>query len=149
MQSLEITDLLLSILRRWRSESPVGRGVVTQEQYWVLKSLSDSGPQRLKDLADRLGCTPSSASVAVKRLERTGLVERKRAEADEREVRINLTGEGERQFAAWRGDRLGMMSTIFETLSRSERDQLEALLRKAVLAGEKPDGGSRGRARNV
>lgn len=135
MQSTEIPDLLLAVWKRWRNESPAARGQVTQEQYWVLRTLNRSGPQRLKDLAASLGITPSSASIVVKRLKRDGFVVRNRGKEDEREVRVSLTQKGSGQLDAWRRAQLSRLSALFEGLTSEERSQLERLLRKAV--GEK------------
>ena len=137
----EIPDLFMRIWRKWRSSSPVGKGDVTQEQYWILRMLSVSGPQRIKDLADRLECTPSTASVSVKRLEKAGLVSRERSRDDEREVKVMLTEEGGSTVASWRREQLGNLSALFERLDAREKRELESLLRK--VAGPEPAEGPR------
>ncbi len=132
MESSEIPDLLLLVWKKWRTESPVGQGVITQEQYWVLRTLERSGPQRLKDLASKLGCTPSTASIVVKRLEGSRLVLRKRSREDEREVRVDLTRLGLERLTAWRRNQLTRLSRLFDGLTGAERKDLEGLLRKAL-----------------
>ncbi len=135
METSEIPDLLLLIWKKWRTGSPVGQGVITQEQYWVLRTLERSGPQRLKDLANKLGCTPSTASIVVKRLEKSKLVLRKRSREDEREVRVDLTRPGLERLGAWRRNQLTRLSRLFDDLTATERKDLERLLRR-VLAQE-------------
>ncbi|MDG7016314.1 MAG: MarR family transcriptional regulator [Nitrososphaerota archaeon] len=132
MADTDLPDLFLKVWRRWRSGSPVGKGEVTQEQYWVLRTLDVSGSQRLKDLAEKLGCTPSSASTAVKRLVRSGLVTRERGKDDEREVSVRLTKEGESKLTSWRSDQLARATVLFEPLSANERRALGTLLEKVA-----------------
>jgi DNA-binding MarR family transcriptional regulator len=135
VSSESISDLLLVLWQRWRSASPVKRGAITREQYWVLRMLSERGKMKIKDLASAIGCTPGSASVAVKRLERTGLVKRERKEKDERVVTVTLAKSGAKKLDSWRGDQLAYMSALFEPLNARERRVLRGLLEKALVAG--------------
>ena len=135
MSSEEIGDLLMAVWRRWKSASPVGRGAITQEQYWVLKTLRERGPMKVKDLASIVGCTAGSASVAVKRLEKAGLVKRERNDDDERVVTITLGKEGIEKLDAWRAEQFKSMVMLFELLSRAERKTLRDLLEKALGFG--------------
>jgi DNA-binding MarR family transcriptional regulator len=135
VSSEEIGDLLMAVWRRWKSSSPVGSGAITQEQYWVLKTLSKRGPMRVKDLASSIGCTPGSASVAVKRLERVGLVSRDRGTDDERVVTVTLTRKGSEKLESWREEQLRSMSSLFEPLSAQEKRWLRGVLEKALAFG--------------
>lgn len=131
MQSEDLGDLFMSFWRQRKSASPVGRGAITQEQYWVLKTLDKDGPMRVKDLAGTIGCTPGSASVAVKRLERAGLVRRERNGTDERVVTVSLSPKGSQTVAARRKDQLRSIAEMFEGLSSEEKGMLRELLLKA------------------
>jgi len=135
VSSESISDLLLVLWQRWRSASPVKRGAITREQYWVLRTLSERGKMKIKDLASAIGCTPGSASVAVKRLERAGLVRRERREKDERVVTVTLARRGNKRLDSWRGEQLSYMSTLFEPLSVNEKRVLRGLLEKALVVG--------------
>jgi DNA-binding MarR family transcriptional regulator len=134
VSSEEIGDLLIALWRRWRAASPVGRGAITQEQYWVLKTLDSHGPLKVKDLASMLGCTPGSASVAVKRLEQGGMVKRRRSEDDERVVTVTLARAGGEKLRAWRGAQTKALAALFEPLDSEERDMLRELLVRALAA---------------
>lgn len=90
---------------------------------------------KIKDLAAGIGCTAGSASVAVKRLEKAGLVTRERSEKDERVVTVTLAKQGVKMLDAWKGEQLASMATIFESLSPDERRSLQSLLEKALAAG--------------
>jgi len=135
LSSESISDLLMVLWQRWRSASPVKRGAITREQYWILRMLSERGEMKIKDLASAMGCTPGSASVAVKRLERTGLVRRERGERDERVVTVTLAKRGAKKLDSWRGEQLAYMSALFEPLNVKEKRVLHDLLEKALAVG--------------
>jgi DNA-binding MarR family transcriptional regulator len=135
VSSEEIGDLLMILWQRWRSASPVRRGAITREQYWILRILSEGGPMRVKDLAFAIGCTAGSASVAVKRLEKAGLVNRKRNEKDERVVTVILGKKGVERLGAWRAEQLSSMAALFEPLSPEERRMMRDLLGKSLAMG--------------
>ena len=132
MSSEEISDLMMVFWQRWRSASPVKRGAITREQYWILRLLMEGGQMKIKDLASGIGCTAGSASVAVKRLERAGLVRRERSEKDERVVTVTLARQGVKMLDAWKGEQLASMAALFEPLTQSERRSLQGLLEKAL-----------------
>jgi DNA-binding MarR family transcriptional regulator len=131
----EIGDLVMVLWQRWRSASPVRRGAITREQYWVLRILSESGHMKIKDLASAIGCTAGSASVAVKRLEKAGLVSRERNEKDERVVTVILGKKGIERLGAWRAEQLTSMTALFEPLNSEERRTMRDLLRKSLAIG--------------
>jgi DNA-binding MarR family transcriptional regulator len=135
VSSEEISDLLMVLWQRWKSASPVRRGAITREQYWILRVLTEHGRMKIKDLASALGCTAGSASVAVKRLEKTGLVMRERSEKDERVVTVSLGKQGVKRLDTWRGEQLASMAALFEALSPEERRTLYDLLGKALAVG--------------
>ncbi|HXW94111.1 MAG TPA: MarR family transcriptional regulator [Nitrososphaerales archaeon] len=135
MSSEHIGDLLLVLWQRWRSASPVKRGAITREQYWILRTLSERGEMKIKDIASAIGCTPGSASIAVKRLERGGLVRRERGEKDERVVTVTLAKRGASKLESWRGEQLVSMSALFEPLSPKEKRALSGILEKALVTG--------------
>ena len=132
MSSQEVGDLLMILWQRWRAASPVRRGAITREQYWILRTLSERGRMKIKDLASSIGCTAGSASVAVKRLEKTGLVKRERSVNDERVVTVTLGRHGAETLETWEDEQLASMAEVFEPLSPEERRTLRDLLRKAL-----------------
>jgi DNA-binding MarR family transcriptional regulator len=144
VSSEHISDLLLVLWQRWRSASPVRRGEITREQYWILRTLSERGKMKIKEIASAIGCTSGSASIAVKRLERSGLVRRERGEKDERVVTVTLAKRGARKLDNWRGEQLVSMSALFEPLSAKEKRVLGASLEKALGAGGDPRLSARG-----
>jgi len=92
---------------------------------------------KIKDLAYSIGCTPGSASVSVKRLEKAGLVRRSRSKADERVVTVTLARKGAESLDAWERLQLASMAEVFEALTPEERRTLHTLLGKALRAGDR------------
>ena len=135
VSSESIGDLLQVLWQRWRSASPVKRGAITREQYWILRMLSERGKMKIKDIASAIGCTAGSASIAAKRLERSGLVRRERGEKDERVVTVTLAKVGAKKLDSWRREQLVSMSALFEPLSANEKQILHDILEKALVAG--------------
>ncbi|MBE3586467.1 MarR family winged helix-turn-helix transcriptional regulator [Desulfofundulus thermocisternus] len=134
----KIADALWQIWRYWRLTShPVKQGKITPEQYWVLHILHRFGPQRIKDIAVRMGTGSSAVTIAVKRLERDGLVCRRRGTEDERVVIVYLTEHGQAVFHAWRQERHRVLSALFEPLDGEERRQLYSLLEKVLAHMQK------------
>jgi MarR family transcriptional regulator, organic hydroperoxide resistance regulator len=115
---------------------PVRAGEVTQEQYWILRFLYNSGSQRVKDIASHIGTTPSPVTISVKRLERENLVKRERSTRDERVVTVHLTRQGKDRFEAWRQRRRKVLSAVFDSLNEREKNSLVSLLSKVASSNQ-------------
>ena len=61
----------------------------------VLFSLKHWGEQSQKQLAERVGITPPSMTVALRKMEEKGYVTRRQDEKDQRVVKIHLAPKGE------------------------------------------------------
>lgn len=72
------------------------RRLVSAHQASILDHLDPVESTVLSDLANHMGVTPSTMSLAVDRLERNGYVTRERDTADRRRVRIRLSEAGVR-----------------------------------------------------
>ena len=73
---------------------------VTLSQLRVLVMVHDGGPLNMSAVAQRLGVNPSNASRTCDRLVRGGLLDRRDAEDDRRNVSLTLTPSGRRLVAA-------------------------------------------------
>ncbi|MEK1930273.1 MAG: MarR family transcriptional regulator [Pararhizobium sp.] len=67
---------------------------VTYTQYLVLSTLWEQDGMTITAISDRLWLEPSTITPAVKRLEATGYVERRRNKGDERLVQVFLSTKG-------------------------------------------------------
>jgi DNA-binding MarR family transcriptional regulator len=142
-----VAELLLELARHLRRRThPLRQGDLTPEQFWLLKRLWVRGTLRIGELAAELGVTPGSVTVACKRLERLGLVQRERgAGGDERIVTVSLTEEGRRRLMAWHEARRGYLIELLSALGTDELATLRPLLERLVATAEqleREDGGA-------
>ncbi|MCX7622575.1 MAG: MarR family transcriptional regulator [Thermomicrobium sp.] len=138
---MAVAELLLELARHLRRRThPLRHGELTPEQFWLLKKLWIRGPLRIGELATELGVTPGSVSVASKRLERLGLVQRERgATGDERVVTVSLTAEGRQRLAAWYEARRTYLVELLSVLRSEELRMLLPLLERLVRAAEREE----------
>jgi DNA-binding MarR family transcriptional regulator len=140
----KIANAMRDILRHSRDLTNTGRKKnerVGIEQFWILRFLYDSGPKRIKDIAEEIGITPSPVTISVKKLAASRLVTRERGKLDERVVTVRLTDEGRRFFETWRADRNQALSSLFDLLEDQEREELNKLLQKVLSAHVKTEQG--------
>lgn len=117
-----------------------GRG----SQKRILIVLSEIGPVTQRELTQRLGIQPGSASEVIAKLEGAGLITRTESAEDRRTVDIALTGEGKRQAEEAKSQRTQRHVEMFSALSEEEKTHLLALLEKVNGAWEERFAGHRG-----
>ena len=103
-----------------------GRG----SQKRVLILLLETGPITQRELTERLGIQPGSASEVIAKLENAGLLTRTESEADRRTVDVTLTEEGKQQAEEANSQRIGRHGEMFSALSDEEKGMLLKLLEK-------------------
>ena len=103
-----------------------GRG----SQKRILIVLSETGPITQRELTQRLGIQPGSASEVIAKLEQAGLVVRSLSETDRRTADISLTEEGERQARTALEQRQRRHEEMFSALTDEDNAQLLSLLEK-------------------
>ncbi len=81
---------------------------LTYPQYLVMLVLWEGGEPTVKALGERLGLDSGTLTPLLKRMEKHGLLTRRRDRADERLVRLALTAEGR----ALAGSAMGVMTEI-------------------------------------
>ena len=103
-----------------------GRG----SQKRILTVLLETGSITQRELTERLGIQPGSASEVIAKLENAGLLTRAESETDRRTVDITLTEEGKRQAEEANSQRIGRHGEMFSALSDEEKGMLLKLLEK-------------------
>lgn len=68
---------------------------LTHPQYLVMLALWGDGPLRFREIADMLRLDPATLSPIVKRLEQSGLIERRPVDGDERTFLLAMTPDGQ------------------------------------------------------
>jgi homoprotocatechuate degradation regulator HpaR len=71
---------------------------VTEQQWRVIRILQEHADLEFHQLADISGILPPSLTGILTRLERMGLVRRRKTAADQRRLHLTLTGEGTAMF---------------------------------------------------
>ena len=90
----------------------------------VLHTLSRNGPMHLTDLTATEQLKQPALTSLVARLERDGLVSRRRDPEDGRAVLISLTREGSAVVRSRRANRIAKLSRLVDRLTQDERDVL-------------------------
>jgi DNA-binding MarR family transcriptional regulator len=107
----------------------------------VLATLRRSGPPyALAPRALNRWCMLSSGAMTKRldRLERLGLIARKADPNDRRGIQVELTDEGHRVYLETVDVQAAKEATIAKALTEREKAQLNQLLRRALLAFERP-----------
>lgn len=133
MASERLVEDLLSFSRLLR---PMRGSGMTPQQYWLMRHLRRAGPLSIGELAQALGITTGSATVACKRLERAGLVRRERQVEDERVVQVALTQPGYAQIDALRQKKREALAGLLDVLDRQDQDELQSMIERLLEAAE-------------
>ena len=105
---------------------------IRPSQAGVLFSLKCWGEQSQKQLAERVGITPPSMTVALRKMEEKGYISRKQDENDQRVIKIQLAPRGEECIEGIQKVVNEMESIIYQGMSREE-----ILLMNRLLANMK------------
>jgi len=106
---------------------------ITLTQLLVLRELRQ-GPQSAGRLGEHAGLSPTSVTRLVDRLERRGLVSRRRDSEDRRQVDVGLTPAGERLLGELKVLRGSPLHRAVEAMNTEDRRCLTACLRQLVEA---------------
>jgi DNA-binding MarR family transcriptional regulator len=119
-----VLSKLFSVLRRGDVKGSTAGGELTLAQLSILLTLLEKGPIRMTDLAAHERVRTPTTTVAIRRLEKLGLVKRSRDPSDLRAVLVEVTPRGlvqHREALAARRATLGAM------LSKLTEDDVETL----------------------
>lgn len=92
---------------------------VTVAQHRLLVLVAD-GERSVGEIADELGVNQSNASRQCDRLERLGLVERRRSAGDGRVVQVRLTADGHAVIDAVTAHRRGAVRRVLERMAADD-----------------------------
>ena len=105
---------------------------LTHPQYLVMLALWQQDPRSVKELGAALQLEPATLSPLLKRLEASGLIDRRRSAADERRLDVTLTEAGR----ALRSRAESIPQTMIEQLGMpvAERQAMQASLTAIIAA---------------
>ncbi|CAO5248369.1 MarR family winged helix-turn-helix transcriptional regulator [Frankia sp. AgKG'84/4] len=127
----EVVNLLLAAghLVRTAVDEALRTSVgLTLRRFKVLQLIADTGPCRLRDLADAVAVAPRTMTETVDGLEADGLVARRSHPTDRRAVLLALTDAGQRALAEGQRRRTETVAGFTRQLSPQQRAQLVELL---------------------
>lgn len=113
---------------KYQAMSQMERSGLKTGQAGILFILNCEGTLSQREIARKIGITPPSVTVALRKLEKMGCVTREPDEYDQRIVRIRLTEEGKRRVEGLKGLMEEMEEVIYEGMSVEERILLKRLL---------------------
>jgi DNA-binding MarR family transcriptional regulator len=115
-----VLSKLFTVLRRGDANRG-SRPDLTLAQLSILLTLLDCGPIRMTELAARERVRTPTTTVAIRRLEKLGLVKRSRDPSDMRAVLVEVTPEGLVQHRDALDTRRAHLASILAKLSDDER----------------------------
>ena len=131
-----VLSKLFSVLRRGDHRGADGPDL-TLAQLSILLTLLDQGPIRMTELAAHERVRTPTTTVAIRRLEKLGLVKRSRDPSDLRAVLVEITPKGHAQHAESLAARRASLANMLRRLSPEDVQVLESALGPlSRLAGE-------------
>ncbi len=131
---------LLRLLDRLRQlemgENPLAEIGVSPPQLVLINQIACNPGARLKEVAEALRLTSPTVSVAVRQLEKKGLLERRSHPSDHRAVQLFLSRKGKLLHRRIESFRCEKFSRLLKTLSPGERATLLDLLQRALDLAE-------------
>lgn len=126
----QVLSKLFSVLRRGDSNrnTPEGGADLTLAQLSILLTLLDLGPIRMTELAAHERVRTPTTTVAIRRLEKLGLVKRSRDTSDLRAVLVDVTPRGLVQHREALATRRAALAAMLGKLSVEERSTLAGAL---------------------
>jgi DNA-binding MarR family transcriptional regulator len=136
-QALALHECISALMREFRIEPGLLAGSVYKDLHandiGLFEVLAGSGQWSVRRIADALSAPITTISSALDRLERQGLVERKRIAGDRRVVHIELTARGRRLAIRLHNAHIENCRALIARLPAEDR---EGFLRQAArLAG--------------
>ena len=107
---------------------------LTRDELVLLEHVADGEGATLGWLAAHVGLPKSTASVAVKSLERRRFVRRRRHTADERRLMVTLTAKGRRRVLAARALDPKRLEVALRMLPRRDRIAVVATMERLAAA---------------
>src|SRR5262245_43851028 len=133
-----VLSKLFSVLRRGDANRGTA-GDLTLAQLSILLTLLEKGPIRMTDLAAHERVRTPTTTVAIRRLEKIGLVKRSRDPSDLRAVLVDITPRGLAVHRESLTNRIGALAALLSQLSESDLDTLtKALAPLERLAASEP-----------
>jgi len=110
--------------RSFRAELSRVQGGLSEERFRSLLYLSESSGSGLSRLSERIHISSSSLCIMLKKLEEDGYVQRRRGDADRRQVAYRLTAAGQARLEEERVRRLAVFAERFQSIGPEDQQRL-------------------------
>jgi DNA-binding MarR family transcriptional regulator len=107
---------------------------VSGAQLWLMWEIHERPRSRVSDIAKALSIHQSTVSNMLDKLERRGLIVRRRSRSDQREVQLRLTARGRAVIALAPGPARGVLTEALNTIPRRSLESLDASLDEVIGA---------------
>jgi len=138
----QVLSKLFSVLRRTDSHRNAAEpgADLTLAQLSILLTLLDQGPIRMTELAAHERVRTPTTTVAIRRLEKIGLVKRSRDPSDLRAVLVDVTPRGLVQHREALATRRAALAAMLSKLTMEERETLAAALAPLARLADQYEG---------
>jgi DNA-binding MarR family transcriptional regulator len=123
-----VLSRVFSVLRRSDPTRDAATNDLTLAQLSILLTLLEQGPIRMTELAAHERVRTPTTTVAIRRLEKLGLVKRSRDPSDLRAVLVDITPEGLAQHQEALANRRAFLGTLLAKLGPEELETLSKAL---------------------
>ncbi len=123
-----VLSRVFSILRRSDPSRDAATNDLTLAQLSILLTLLEQGPIRMTELAAHERVRTPTTTVAIRRLEKLGLVKRSRDPSDLRAVLVDITPEGLSQHQEALANRRAFLAKLLEKLGPEDLETLSKAL---------------------
>jgi DNA-binding MarR family transcriptional regulator len=123
-----VLSKLFSVLRRGDTNRTEAGGDLTLAQLSILLTLLDQGPIRMTELAAHERVRTPTTTVAIRRLEKLGLVKRSRDPSDLRAVLVDITPKGLAQHREALAARRAQLAALLAKLTPEDLETLTKAL---------------------
>lgn len=123
-----VLSRVFSVLRRSDPRRDAATNDLTLAQLSILLTLLEQGPIRMTELAAHERVRTPTTTVAIRRLEKLGLVKRSRDPSDLRAVLVDITPEGLAQHQEALANRRAFLATLLAKLSPEDIETLSKAL---------------------
>ena len=101
---------------------------ISGSQAWALAEIARAPGMIVSELGKAMAIHPSTTSNMLDKMQKRGLIRRERIDADQRVVRLYVTGDGEQVLARLPGPATGLLPDALAHLSDAELAQVNAAL---------------------
>ncbi|EKF25939.1 bacterial regulatory, arsR family protein [Mycolicibacterium hassiacum DSM 44199] len=123
-----VLSRVFSVLRRSDPSRDATAGELTLAQLSILLTLLEQGPMRMTELAAHERVRTPTTTVAIRRLEKLGLVKRSRDPSDLRAVLVEITPQGLAQHQEALAVRRAHLATLLSKLTDEDIETLTKAL---------------------